>query len=127
MFILGILSWWYGAGWRQRVTMLREKILSTMDYFSIDLLAKTLFSPFRQISAGKVQGPLGVQLRAFADRVISRVIGGMIRSFMIVIGAVAIVLYSVIGGIFVVFWAVIPLLPVVGIVLFVSGWIPWTL
>jgi hypothetical protein len=127
MFILGILSWWYGAGWRQRVTMLREKIASTMDYFSIDLLAKTLFSPFRQISAGKVQGPLGVQMRAFADRLISRVIGGMIRSFMIVIGAAAILLYSIIGGVFVVLWAVVPLLPIVGIVLFVSGWVPWSL
>ena len=127
MFILGILSWWYGAGWRQRVTMLREKIASTMDYFSIDLLAKTLFSPFRQISAGKVQGPLGVQMRAFADRLISRVIGGMIRSFMIVIGAAAILLYSIIGCVFVVLWAVVPLLPIVGIVLFVSGWVPWSL
>ena len=127
MFILGILSWWYGAGWRQRAAMLREKIMSTMDYFSIDLLAKTLFSPFRQISAGKVQGPLGVQMRAFADRVISRVIGGMIRTFMIIIGTAAIVLYSVIGGIFVILWAVIPLLPIVGIVLFISGWVPWTL
>jgi hypothetical protein len=127
MFILGILSWWYGAGWRQRVTMLREKIASTMDYFSIDLLAKTLFSPFRQISAGKVQGPLGVQMRAFADRIISRVIGGMIRSFMIIIGIVAILLYSIIGGVFVILWAVVPLLPVVGIVLFISGWVPWNL
>jgi hypothetical protein len=127
MFILGILSWWYGAGWRQRVTMLREKITSTMDYFSIDLLAKTLFSPFRQISAGKVQGPLGVQLRAFADRIISRVIGGMIRSFMIIIGIIALLLYSIIGGVFVILWAVVPLLPIVGIVLFISGWVPWTL
>lgn len=127
MFILGILSWWYGAGWRQRVAMLREKIMSTMDYFSIDLLAKTLFSPFRQISAGKVQGPLGVQLRAFADRIISRAIGGMIRTFMIIIGTAAILLYSVIGGVFVILWGTIPLLPIVGIVLFISGWVPWTL
>jgi len=127
MFILGILSWWYGAGWRQRVTMLREKIANTMDYFSIDLLAKTLFSPFRQISAGKVQGPLGVQMRAFADRIISRVIGGMIRSFMIIIGIAAILLYSIIGGVFVILWAAVPLLPLLGIVLFASGWVPWSL
>jgi hypothetical protein len=127
MFILGILSWWYGAGWRQRAAMLREKIMSTMDYFSIDLLAKTLFSPFRQISAGKVQGPLGVQMRAFTDRVISRIIGGMIRTFMIIIGTAAILLYSIIGGIFVILWAFVPLLPIIGIVLFISGWVPWTL
>ncbi|MET0979649.1 MAG: hypothetical protein ABWX90_00140, partial [Candidatus Saccharimonadales bacterium] len=60
MFVIGTLSWWYGAGWRQRLAMLRERLANTIDYFSIDLLARTLFSPFRQISAGKVNGPIGV-------------------------------------------------------------------
>lgn len=127
MFIVGILSWWYGAGWRQRFVILKERLANTLDYFSIDLLAKTLFSPFRQISAGKVNGPLGVKLQAFLDRLVSRMIGAMVRSTMIVVGVGAIVLHSVIGSIVVVFWVVVPLLPVIGIVLFVSGWIPWSL
>jgi len=127
MFIIGILGWWYGQGWRQRAVRLGEKLAGTVDYFSIDLLLRTLFSPYRQISAGKVRGPLGVQMRAFFDRLISRLIGGMIRLFMIIIGAVAIVLHAVIGLVLLVVWAVIPVAPVVGIVLFMSGWLPWTL
>jgi len=105
--------------------MAREHLAALVDYFSIDLLLRTLFSPFRQISAGKVQGPLGVQLRAWLDRLVSRGIGAMIRLFMIVIGALAMIVATLIYSVGVVLWAVVPLLPVIGIILGVSGWVPW--
>ena len=127
MVIIGMLSWWYTTGWRQRVSLLREKLASTVDYFSIDLLLRTLFSPYRQISAGKVTGPLGVQMRAFFDRLISRMIGAMIRLFMIIVGIVAIILHVIIGSAMVACWAVVPFAPIMGVVLFMTGWIPWTL
>ena len=127
MFIIGMLSWWYGAGWRQRVVMLRERLARTVDYFSIDLLAKTLFAPFRQISAGRVNGPLGVKMQAFFDRLISRMIGMMIRSTMIVMGVGTIIVYSVLGLITVIMWAFIPLLPLIGVLIMLSGWVPWNL
>ena len=127
MFIIGMLSWWYGAGWRQRVVILRERLAKTVDYFSIDLLAKTLFAPFRQISAGRVNGPLGVKMQAFFDRLISRMIGMMIRSTMIVMGVGTIIIHSVLGLITVIMWASIPLLPLVGVLMMLSGWVPWNL
>jgi len=127
MLIVGLLSWWYTAGWRQRVTRLHEKFDETADYFSLDLLVRTLFSPFRQISVGKVNGPLGVKLRALIDRIISRCIGAMIRIVMLVIGSLSLVAYMVIGGAMLIIWAVIPLFPILGIILFASGWIPWKL
>jgi hypothetical protein len=127
MFVVGILSWWYSAGWRQRLTMLQERLARTVDYFSIDLLLRTLFSPFRQISAGRVDGPLGVKLHAFFDRLISRAIGAMVRSFMIVMGVFAIVLHGLIGTVALIVWAIIPLLPAIGLVLFIVGWVPWSL
>ncbi|HMI09117.1 MAG TPA: hypothetical protein VK497_01825 [Candidatus Saccharimonadales bacterium] len=125
MFIVGILSWWYGPGWRERISIMREHVDSTMDFFSIGLLLKTLFSPFRQISAGKVNGPLAVQMRAFFDGLISRMIGGMIRSFMVIIGICAIILTGLIGCIGLILWAFVPLLPIFGIILWLSGWMPW--
>ncbi|HEX7483556.1 MAG TPA: hypothetical protein VF281_00230 [Candidatus Saccharimonadales bacterium] len=125
MFIVGILSWWYGAGWRHRFSMLRERLATTIDYFSIDLLAGTLFSPFRQISAGHVNGSLGVKFHAFLDRLISRCIGAMVRSTMIVIGTAAIILHSLIGCATLVVWAFLPLLPLIGLYLFTIGWLPW--
>lgn len=122
---MGLLSWWYGTGWKQRFRALAERLLGTADYFSIDLLLRTLFAPYRQISAGKVTGPIGVQLRAFFDQLLSRIIGAIIRTFMIIAGLVGMLFYIVIGGILVLLWGVIPLVPIVGIVLFVTGWMPW--
>jgi len=127
MFIAGMLSWWYGQGWRQRFLRLGEKLASTMDYFSIDLLLRTFFSPFRQISAGKVRGPLGVQMRAFFDRLISRVIGAMIRFVMIIIGSMTIAIHAIVGLVGIVVWGLIPVIPVIGIILFITGWMPWNL
>jgi len=126
MFIVGLLSWWYGAGWRQRAMLIRERLARTVDYFSIDLLLKTLFAPFRQISAGKINGPLAVKWRAFVDRTISRVIGSIIRIFIILIGCVSIVFYTVIGLATLVLWAIVPALPLVGFLLFISGWTPFS-
>ncbi|HET6746893.1 MAG TPA: hypothetical protein VFH06_02180 [Candidatus Saccharimonadales bacterium] len=125
MFIVGILSWWYGAGWKQRFTVLSERISSTADYFSIDLLLKTLFSPYRQISAGKVQGSINVQMRAFFDQLLSRIIGAIVRTMMIIIGIVGILFYSMVGLFLVVLWGIVPLIPILGIVLFIMGWMPW--
>ena len=99
----------------------------TLDYFSIDLLIRTFFAPFRQISAGKVSGPLGVQMRAWFDNLISRAIGSMVRGTIIVIGIVWIVMSSFVGAVAAILWVVVPLLPVVGIILAISGWVPWHL
>lgn len=127
MFIVGILTWWYGAGWRQRSVKLGERLMASMDYFSIDLLLRTFFSPFRQISAGKVRGPLGVQMRALLDRMISRIIGAMIRFTMILIGSLVIGVHGILGVVLLVAWAFVPFLPIIGIMLTLSGWTPWNL
>ena len=125
MLIVGLLSWWYTVGWRQRAARLHEKFDETADYFSLDLLIRTLFSPFRQISAGRVNGPLGVRLRALVDRIISRCIGAMIRIFMLVVGSLYLTGCMLLGGLMLAVWALIPLLPVLGIILFAIGWMPW--
>lgn len=122
---MGLLGWWYGAGWKGRVQAVRERVAATMDYFSISLLLRTLFSPFRQISAGSVQGSLTVQMRALFDNLLSRVIGMIARSMMIIVGIIAIILTLIIGGVLVCSWAIVPLLPLVGLVFMLMGWIPW--
>ena len=124
MVIVWALSWWYGAGWRARFVHLRGQLASSYDYFSIGLLITSLFAPFRQISAGKVGGPLAVQLRAFLDRQISRVIGAIVRTILIIAGCTWLIA-QVIWGVFALFtWGLVPLLPFIGFVLMLSGWVP---
>ena len=124
MFIVGLLSWWYGAGWKQRAVLVRERLLATIDYFSIDLLIKTLFAPYRQISAGQVSGPLGVRWRAFVDRLISRCIGAVIRTVVMAVGIVAILFHALVGLSVLVLWLAIPAFPILGIVMSMIGWVP---
>lgn len=125
MFIVGLLRWWYTIGWYQRAQMTMERLNSTMDYFSIGLLIRTMFSLFRQDGAGAVDGPLSVKLQAFAGRLISRVLGAMIRSTVLILGVVTISVQAVLGVCVLLLWAVVPTLPIVGFALMTSGWIPW--
>lgn len=119
-----MLGWWYTEGWNSRIGRSKKSILDTSELFSIGQLAATLFSPFRQISAGKVRGPIGVQLRAFADQLISRVIGGIVRFFMIIFGVIAISANTLFQAVIIIFWLTMPLLIIVGLLLAVIGWVP---
>ena len=124
MIIVWSLSWWYSAGWKAHGLKVLARMTNTLDYFSIDLLIKTLFSPFRQISAGNVSGPIGVRWRAFVDKLISRIIGAIVRSIMIVVGSVWLLIQGISGIISLVLWLIIPFLPIIGVIVAVSGWVP---
>lgn len=124
MFLVGILTWWYGDGWRERAGLIRHRIASTNDYFSVGLLLTTLFAPFRQISAESVSGSLAVEMRAFFDKLISRIIGAIVRSFMIIFGLVVILLQVLFGGLVLVTWAIVPAFPIIGLLMMVIGWVP---
>lgn len=127
MFIVGLFSWWYGAGWKRHILAVRNHIASLYDYFSLGLLVKTLFAPFRQISAGGVRGPIGVQLRAWFDQLISRCVGATVRSIVIVTGVIALTLRALFGVFEIIVWPLVPTLPVVAVVLAMMGWVPWHL
>lgn len=124
MFLVGILSWWYGGGWLARVHIMRERLAASADFFSIGLLVATLFAPFRQISANKVGGSLANEMRGFFDTLLSRVIGALLRLFMIVFGLVAMLLQVIFGAMILLFWLIIPLFPVIGFIGLAIGWVP---
>jgi len=121
LLVTELLKWWYTAGLRGRAQKVALRLDGIIDYFSMDLLAKTLFAPFRQISAGQVDGPLEVKLRALVDKLFSRIIGAIFRSILLVIGCVAIALVALLALIIMVLWVLVPLVPVVGLILSIVG------
>ncbi len=127
MVIVGMLSWWYTGGLSSTIQTVWRRLVSTFDYFSIDLLIKTLFAPYRQISAGSVDGPIGLQLRALVDQLLSRLIGATMRTIVMFIGTIALLIVVLISLVQVVLWLIVPLLPIVGLVLMLTGWVPWTI
>lgn len=126
MFIVSLLQWWYGDGWARQLAYARDRVIGIYDYFSVDLLVKSWVAPFRQISAGTVQGPLQAHWHAFLDRTISRFVGAFMRTILIVAGAIAIVVYGFAGLLAVFAWGLLPLAPFIGLFLAVIGWLPWT-
>lgn len=121
MFLVGIISWWYGGGLRARANASIDRLLKTADYFSLGLLVRTLFAPFRQVSAGSTNGPVGVQIRAFFDKLFSRLVGAVVRLFLLVFGLIALLFQTVWVGIVLIVWPLIPVLPIVGVVLLIMG------
>lgn len=128
MFLVGLISWWYGRGWATQWGRAQRQFASTLDFFSVGQLISTLFAPFRQISAsGASDGSLGGAFRAFIDRLISRIIGAFVRFITILIGLAVIILQGVYEFVVMIGWLFVPLLPIIGGILFAIGWVPlWT-
>lgn len=91
------------------------------EFFSLALLLKTLFSPYRQISAGGVRGNLTVQWRAFLDRTVSRFVGFFVRSILLIIGTLSLLGLTIGWMLWLLLWPVVPLLPVVMVALAIMG------
>jgi len=124
MFLVGILSWWYGHGWSDRISMIVRRIYSTSDYFSVGRLILTLFSPYKQISAGISGTSIDAKFRQMIDQLVSRVIGAFVRTFMIILGLVVLFLQIIVGSVVLLLWLIIPLFPIFGLLLSVVGWAP---
>jgi hypothetical protein len=124
MFLVGMISWWYGRGWRGQFARVRDRLVQTASFFSIGQLLKTLFSPFRQISAGKVNGSIAVMVRAFFDQLISRIIGAIVRFFTIIFGIVVLVVQALYEALILIVWLFLPAFPVVGLIMMAIGWVP---
>lgn len=117
MLILSFFSWWYTAGWGQLGRRAVLRVAGVLDFFSVGLLAKSLFAPFRQISVGHVQGSLNTQMHAWADRQISRGIGAMVRLTVIVFGLIATLMMMIVAVGLLILWPFVPLVPIIVTVL----------
>jgi hypothetical protein len=127
MLFTAFFSWWYGAGYAQHLARVRASGERLLDTLSLSQLLATLFAPFKQIDAVSARAtvPMEVKMRIWFDRMFSRVFGSVIRSFMIIIGLLALAVWAVAALVRLVWWPLLPLLPVAGIVLMSMGWLPW--
>jgi hypothetical protein len=125
MVILSMFSWWYVDGFRDQLRRVKMMLARVNDQFSIPLLLKTLFQPFRQISNEKVDGALEDKMQAWLDRMVSRLIGGFIRTVVMIIGLICLVAVAILSAIRLVLWVLMPVLPFVAILLINWVGIPW--
>ena len=126
MAIIEMLSWWYTAGWSVFVHKLSDLFASLTDFFSISSLIRTLFQPYRQISAGSASkdASLDSKFQAFIDRSISRFVGFFSRFLILITGVIIIIASGILGLITIIIWPLVPCIPIVGIILTITGFMP---
>jgi len=117
MLVVAFLQWWYGPGWRDASNRLVAKIHETYLNFSMPILLRTMFSPWRRIITPP-GGSLDAKMRAALDNTISRLVGFTVRLVALIAACVLIALYALIGGLIVLLW---PILPILGPALVVGG------
>lgn len=122
MLALALFSWWYTTAWKGVVSRLTMRLDRTLGFFSVGLLFRTLFDPFRQIAAAQVRGGLDVKMRAWMDRTFSRFIGAFMRSIFILLGILSALGVFVFGILQVLLWPLVPLLPLIALVGLLQGW-----
>ena len=126
MLFVSLLRWWYGLGWLDQLKLVRGRFDRAADFYSIELSARSLFKPFRQIDADGVRnGSLDIVIRAMFDQLFSRLFGAFIRTMLIVIGCVGIFFEAIVGGLRLLFWPLAPLLPLLLLPVALLGWMPW--
>ncbi|MDO4978908.1 MAG: hypothetical protein Q4E47_02015 [Candidatus Saccharibacteria bacterium] len=121
MIISDVLIWWYTRGLSQFVLKLIEKAKDLLSFFSIGSLIRTLFAPFRQISAGESGNSLQDRFHAWGDRLVSRCIGAVVRIFLMIAGLIAFILEVAISVVLTAFWLILPTLPILCIILIAVG------
>ncbi len=120
MLFIALVGWWYTTGWKWAVRQfLLTPLQSTIEFFSVGDLLKTLFAPFRQDSITIKNAAPGLKIQAMGENLISRLIGFMIRIVLIGVGLITATVVGVLGLLAITLWPLLPLTPIIAAVLFV--------
>ncbi len=95
----------------------RNFLLFNLNYFSISLLLKTLFSPWRRYSVSYGKGfEIGRHIEAFFSNLIFRILGALIRIVVIIAGLI-IEIFIILGGAIIFFgWLLLPAFLIGGLI-----------
>ena len=118
MLVSDILHYWYSVEVPRSPERLQRLILITADAFSIPFLIRTLFAPWRQDVVPTYGLALQERLRAFWYNLVAILVGFTVRLFVLLTGSIAVGLIVFLGSVFLLVYL---LLPVVPVLLFLSG------
>jgi hypothetical protein len=120
MLAIELIGWWYGQGWIRTVRMLRRRLMRVSQMFSVPILLRTLFAPWRRIMTQPGPG-IDAQIRALGDNMISRAVGFVVRLLVLLTASILLLGTMIIGFIELVAWLLLPPMILVAIVMGVRG------
>ena len=109
--------WWYGAGWLGAGGRIKNRVLGIWRMFSVGILLRTLFAPWRRITSNAGKG-LDQFFMSLIDNFVSRMVGFTVRVFVLFSAVIIMSFAIVVGLLFVAAW---PLLPVVVVICLIKG------
>ncbi|MBI2639398.1 MAG: hypothetical protein HYW90_00690 [Candidatus Sungbacteria bacterium] len=111
VFLYRYLLWHYSDGLKASFNKAVNAVIGFLNFFSVLHLFGTLFSPWHRVIESYGRGFDAARFfYAITGNAISRLLGALLRSFVIVVGIAAAAL-SVIAGVFFIFlWIFLPFL-----------------
>lgn len=120
MLALEFFTWWYGQGWQQLAKNMQRRIAKTSSMFSVPILLRTLFAPWKRIITYPGAG-LDAKVRAFSDNMVSRAVGFCVRLLVLLTAGIMLLLVSFVALIELIVWPFLPLLLLATLVKGVTG------
>ena len=122
MLVISFVQWWYGRGFKEFLAKFVDHLKDVADFFSIRLLVRHLFAPFRQIATEKKTNlPMSERIHAWADLMISRLVGATIRFVLLIVGTVFLLIRFILGVIVMILWPLAPVAMVAAALLYLKG------
>lgn len=107
MLAVDFFRWWYGPGWTGVIKAIRRRLNTLAAMFSVSVLLRTLFSPWRRIMTYPGSG-LAAHMRALGDNIISRCVGFVVRILALLAASCSFIALLVFGVIQLIVWPLLP-------------------
>ena len=120
--ILQFWKWYYSGAIKSLLNIWRNFIIFVREYYSIPLLFRTLFSPWRRdITRYKKGFSLKNFFETLSFNLISRGLGFLIRSITIFIGLICLLLVVLLGISIIILWIILP--AILLFLIFIGVWL----
>jgi hypothetical protein len=119
MVLTGYFVWWYGAGLQQSAQIVMAALGGAADFFSLEALIKTWWSPWKNDVISERNLALSDQFKIWQQNLASRIVGFLVRTVVIATALLCIGLLSILSFLALGLWLTLPivavLLPLIGV------------
>lgn len=111
------LNWHFVEMPKFLISVWKNYLMFATNYFSVTLLLKTFFSPWRRYNWIYPKGFNIVEFfNTLVSNIFSRILGAMMRTALIIVGIIFQLFVIIVGGIIFLGWILMPFLIVLGLI-----------
>ncbi|MDO8482944.1 MAG: hypothetical protein Q7S86_03965 [bacterium] len=102
------IIWHYTRAWPDMFRVIGNYLWFVSNFFSLELLARSLFSPWRRLAISGGKGKEDSFFGALAVNTLMRLVGFGIRAVTIIAGIIALIVTIVVGCLVAIVWLLFP-------------------